>query len=102
MHRNSWTRTTDNRVFTKVLYGIIKFVEMVVFPSKTVLLLDQIPQILRNKLYREGHIISGVKNILNPFPFTLTCFPGRDVNCKEIRYDIIMVTPTVTSLRCLT
>ena len=53
MHKNSWTRTTDNRVFTKVLYGIIKFVEMVVFPSKTVLPLDQIPQILRNKLYRD-------------------------------------------------
>ena len=54
MHKTSWTRTTDNRVFTKVLYGIIKFVEMAVFPSKTVLLLDQIPQILRNKLYRES------------------------------------------------
>ena len=40
-------------MFTKVLYGIIKFVEMVVFPSKTVLDLDQIPQILRNKLYRD-------------------------------------------------
>ena len=51
IHKNSWTRTTDNRIFTKVLYGIIKFIEIVVFPSKKYLLLDQVPQILRNKLY---------------------------------------------------
>ena len=52
VHKNAWTRTTDNRVFIKVLYGIMKFVEMVVFPRKKVLMLDQVPQILRNKLYR--------------------------------------------------
>ena len=51
IYKNSWTRTTDNRVFTKVLYGIIKFTELAVFPSKKILLLDQVPQILRNKLY---------------------------------------------------
>jgi len=51
IHKNSWTRTTDNRVFTKVLYGIMKFIEIVVIASKRDLLLDQVPQILRNKLY---------------------------------------------------
>ena len=51
IHKNSWTRTTDNRVFTKILYGIMKFTEIVVFPTKRVLHLDQVPQILRNKLY---------------------------------------------------
>ena len=51
IHKNSWTRTTDNRVFTKVLYGIMKFIEIVVISSKRDLLLDQVPQILRNKLY---------------------------------------------------
>ena len=55
IYKNSWTRTTDNRVFTKVLYGIIKFTELAVFPSKKILLLDQVPQILRNKLYRNIH-----------------------------------------------
>ena len=47
-------------------------------------------------------IWSWFRNIFNPFPLTLTCFPGRDEDCKEIRYNIIMVTFTVTSLRCLT
>ena len=51
LHKASWTRTTDNRIFTKVLYGIMKFTEIVVLPNKKILLLDQIPQILRNKLY---------------------------------------------------
>ena len=51
IYKQSWTRATDNRVFTKVLYGIIKFVEIAVFPSMKILLLDQVPQILRNKLY---------------------------------------------------
>ena len=50
IHKQTWTRTTDNRVFTKVLYGILKFTEVVVVPSKRTLLLDQVPQILRNKL----------------------------------------------------
>ena len=51
VHKNSWTRTTDNRVFTKVLYGVMKFTEVVVFMTKRVLHLDQVPQVLRNKLY---------------------------------------------------
>ena len=51
LHKASWTRATDNRVFTKVMYGIMKFTEVVVLPRKRSLLLDQIPQILRNKLY---------------------------------------------------
>ena len=32
---------------------MLKFAEIVVFPSKKVLLLDQVPQILRNKFYRD-------------------------------------------------
>ena len=55
IHKNSWTRTTDNRVFTKILYGVIKFTEIVVFATKRVLHLDQVPQILRNKLYSHVH-----------------------------------------------
>eukprot|EP00092_Neocalanus_flemingeri_P000342 GFUD01000364.1.p1 GENE.GFUD01000364.1~~GFUD01000364.1.p1 ORF type:complete len:610 (-),score=204.58 GFUD01000364.1:119-1900(-) len=51
IHKASWTSTTDNRIFTKILYGIMKFTEVVVLPKKRILLLDQIPQILRNKLY---------------------------------------------------
>ena len=33
---------------------MLKFAEIVVFPSKKVLLLDQVPQILRNKFYRDS------------------------------------------------
>ena len=55
IHRNSWTRTTDNRVFTKVLYGVVKFAETVVFPTQRALLLDCVPQVLRNKLYSHVH-----------------------------------------------
>ena len=55
IHKNSWTRTTDNRVFTKILYGIMKFTEVVVFWNKRVLHLDQVPQVLRNKLYSHVH-----------------------------------------------
>ena len=55
IHKNSWTRTTDNRVFTKILYGVMKFTEIVVFATKRVLHLDQVPQVLRNKLYSHVH-----------------------------------------------
>ena len=79
VHKNSWTRTTDNRVFTKVLYGIIKFVEMVVFPSMTGLLLDQIPQILRNKLYRDSShyylLLTGFKTCFPFISFDFDMFP---------------------------
>ena len=51
IHKASWTRATDNRIFTKVMYGIMKFTEVVVIPRNKCLLLDQVPQILRNKLY---------------------------------------------------
>jgi len=51
LYKASWTRTTDNRIFTKIMYGIMKFTEVVVLPKKKSLLLDQVPQILRNKLY---------------------------------------------------
>ena len=85
-----------------MLYGIIKFAEMVVFPSKTVLDLDQIPQILRNKLYRDFyHYYRVLKNIFTYFQYISFYFemcPWRDEDGK----DIIMVTSTVTSLRCLT
>ena len=51
IYKASWTRATDNRKFTKVMYGIMKFTEVVVLPKKKILQLDQVPQILRNKLY---------------------------------------------------
>ena len=38
----SWTRATDNRIFTRVLYGIVKFTEVAIFPNKRSLLLDQV------------------------------------------------------------
>ena len=54
IHRNSWTRTTDNRVFTKVLYGVVKFAETVVFPTQRALLLDCVPQVVLQKVPSEG------------------------------------------------
>ena len=63
IYKSSWTRTTDNRIFTKVMYGIMKFTEVVVLPKKKVLLLDQIPQILRNKLYSHLHEMKNLTNL---------------------------------------
>ena len=61
--KKQWTPTTSLTKFTREMYAIVKFANLLVLPSRRQLELTQIPKIIRTKLYGELPKFSGLRKL---------------------------------------
>ncbi len=62
--KQDWTPTTNMSKFTKAMFAITKFANLIVMPSRRVLDLTKLPQMLRTKLYNSLPIFKELRTLI--------------------------------------
>lgn len=61
--KRSWSPTTNMATFTREMYAVVKFADILVLPTRTSLDLERIPKIIRSKLYRHLSSFKGLRHL---------------------------------------